>query len=82
MVFAPGSVEPAAASTTAVRDGAPRVVVATYLLAPGLFADRIRHAGLAAGASAVSPALGACAEVADIMLERFAQVRSTRRSAA
>jgi sirohydrochlorin ferrochelatase len=57
-------------------------VVATYLLAPGLFADRIRHTALAAGAAAVSPALGACAEVADIMLERFAQVRSTRRSAA
>jgi hypothetical protein len=31
---------------------------------------------------AVSAALGACAEVADIMLERFAQTRSTRRTAA
>jgi sirohydrochlorin ferrochelatase len=59
-----------------------RVVVATYLLAPGHFADRIRHTALAAGAAAVSPALGACAEVADVMLDRFAQARSTRRTAA
>jgi len=73
---------PAAAVTGLLRDGAARVVVATYLLAPGLFADRIRHAALAAGASAVSPALGACAEVADVMLDRFAQAVSTRRTAA
>jgi sirohydrochlorin ferrochelatase len=73
---------PAAAVAGLLRDGAPRVVVATYLLAPGLFADRIRHAALAAGASAVSPALGACAEVADVMLDRFAQAVSTRRTAA
>jgi sirohydrochlorin ferrochelatase len=73
---------PAAAVAGLLRDGAPRVVVATYLLAPGLFADRIRHTALAAGAAAVSLALGACAEVADVMLDRFAQTRSTRRSAA
>ena len=73
---------PAAAVAGLIRDGAPRVVVATYLLAPGLFADRIRHTALAAGAAAVSPALGACAEVADVMLDRFTQARSTRRSAA
>ena len=51
-------------------------------IAPGLFADRIRHAALAAGAAAVSPALGACAEVADVMLDRFAQAGTTRRTAA
>ena len=73
---------PAAAVAGLLRDGAPRVVVATYLLAPGLFADRIRHTALAAGATAVSHALGACAEVADVMLDRFTQARSTRRSAA
>jgi sirohydrochlorin ferrochelatase len=58
------------------------VVVATYLLAPGLFADRIRESSLAAGAAAVSPALGACPEVADVMLDRFAESISHRRSAA
>jgi len=65
-----------------LRDGAPRVVVATYLLAPGLFADRIRQSALAAGATAVSPALGACTEVADVLLDRFAQAESQRRTAA
>lgn len=73
---------PATAVTDLLRDGAPRVVVATYLLAPGLFADRIRQAALAAGAAAVSPALGACAEVADVLLDRFAEIGSRRRTAA
>lgn len=73
---------PAAAVTGLLRDGAPRVAVATYLLAPGLFADRIRQSALAAGAAAVSPALGACPEVADVLLARFAQGGSRRRTAA
>ena len=73
---------PAAAVTDLLRAGAPRVVVATYLLAPGLFADRIRQWSLAAGAAAVSPALGACAEVADVILDRFAAAASRRRKAA
>jgi phage-related protein len=33
-------------------------VVATYLLSPGYFADKVRHASLAAGAAAVAPVLG------------------------
>jgi sirohydrochlorin ferrochelatase len=57
--------------TGLLRDGARRVVVATYLLAPGYFADRIRDSSLAAGAAAVSPALGASAEVADVLLDRW-----------
>ncbi len=73
---------PAAAVADLLRAGAPRVVVATYLLAPGLFADRIRQWSLAAGAVAVAPALGASAEVADVMLDRFAEVASYRRAAA
>ncbi|HWG00320.1 MAG TPA: CbiX/SirB N-terminal domain-containing protein [Trebonia sp.] len=48
------------------------VVVATYLLAPGFFADRIRTTALAAGAAAVSGALGAAPEVADVILGRYA----------
>jgi sirohydrochlorin ferrochelatase len=62
---------PAATATSLLRDGARRVVVATYLLAPGSFADRIRDGSLAAGAAAVSPVLGASAEVADVLLDRF-----------
>jgi len=73
---------PAATVTGLLRAGAPRVVVATYLLAPGLFADRIRTSSLAAGATAVSPALGACAEVADVLLDRFAETESRRLIAA
>jgi sirohydrochlorin ferrochelatase len=73
---------PATAVAGLLRDGAPQVVVATYLLAPGLFADRIRQAALAAGAAAVSPALGACVEVADVLLDRFGETVSQRRTAA
>ena len=73
---------PATAVAGLLRDGAPRVAVATYLLAPGLFADRISKAALAAGAAAVSPALGACAEVADVLLDRFTETGSQRRTAA
>jgi sirohydrochlorin ferrochelatase len=53
-----------------LADGGP-VVVATYLLAPGFFADRVRAAALAAGATAVSGALGAAPEVADLVLRRY-----------
>ena len=73
---------PAAAVTGLLRAGVPRVVVATYLLAPGLFADRVRTSSLAAGATAVSPALGACPEVADVLLDRFAETGSRQLTAA
>jgi sirohydrochlorin ferrochelatase len=56
----------------ALRDaGADRVAVATYLLAPGYFADKIRDGALGAGATAVSGVLGAAPEVADVVLDRF-----------
>ena len=47
------------------------VVVATYLLAPGYFADKIRASALAAGADAVSAVLGAAPEVAEVVLRRY-----------
>ncbi|MFC4063190.1 sirohydrochlorin chelatase [Planomonospora corallina] len=53
--------------------GAPRVAVAPYLLAPGLFADRVRTSTLAAGACAVADVLGAAPEVAAVLLERYEQ---------
>jgi sirohydrochlorin ferrochelatase len=73
---------PAEAVTALLEGGAAQVVVATYLLAPGLFADKIADAALAAGAAAVSPALGACPEVADVLLDRFGEARSRRATAA
>jgi sirohydrochlorin ferrochelatase len=52
------------------RDGAP-VVVASYLLAPGHFADKIRDTALAAGAAAVSAVLGDALEVAGVIMDRY-----------
>ncbi len=59
--------------TALLRDGARRVVVASYLLAPGLFADRIATAARAAGAAVVSAPLGAAPEVADVLLDRYTE---------
>jgi sirohydrochlorin ferrochelatase len=73
---------PAAAVTGLLRAGARRVVVATYLLAPGVFADRIRDASHAAGAAAVSAPLGAAPEVADVLLDRYQEAGPGRRAAA
>ena len=47
--------------------GAPKVAVASYLLAPGLFADRIR----AAGGDVTSAPLGDAPEVAELVLARY-----------
>jgi sirohydrochlorin ferrochelatase len=73
---------PAQAVTELREAGARRVVVASYLLAPGLFADRIRAASLAAGAAVVSPALGAAPEVADVVLDRYTEAGTRKRAAA
>jgi sirohydrochlorin ferrochelatase len=54
--------------------GAPRVAVASYFLAPGYFADKVRDAALAAGAGAVSPALGAAPELVEIICQRYAEM--------
>jgi len=77
------SVVPAYASATApspgeavaglLHAGAPRVVVASYLLAPGVFADQVLDQSLSAGAAAVSDPLGAAPEVADVIIERYLQ---------
>jgi sirohydrochlorin ferrochelatase len=64
---------PADAVAAARRAGARHVLVATYLLSPGLFADQIRRDCLAAGAAAVSPVLGAAPEIADVVLGRYAE---------
>ena len=77
-----GDPTPAAAVAGLLRAGASRVVVASYLLAPGLFADRIAQAGLAASAAAVSPVLGASAEVADVLLDRYEEAGTRQRTAA
>jgi sirohydrochlorin ferrochelatase len=57
----------------AVRALGPRhqVAVATYLLAPGYFADKIETQALEAGAVAVSAPLGAIPEVANVIIDRY-----------
>ena len=52
------------------RTGGP-VAVATYLLAPGSFHDRLRHSG----AAWVSPPLGDHPAVAGLVLDRFRAAR-------
>jgi sirohydrochlorin ferrochelatase len=68
---------PAEAVTALRRGGAPRVVVASYLLAPGLFADKIRKTSLAAGAAVVSAELAQAPELADLVLRRYAAALSS-----
>jgi sirohydrochlorin ferrochelatase len=58
------------AVTRARAGGARRVAVATYLLAPGFFADRIRTDAEQAGAAAVSAPLGARPEIVSLVLRR------------
>jgi sirohydrochlorin ferrochelatase len=67
----------AVAALRAADPGNP-VTVATYLLAPGYFADKIHAEALGAGAAAVSPALGAAPEVADVILDRYAAAAGQR----
>ncbi|MFC4531827.1 sirohydrochlorin chelatase [Sphaerisporangium dianthi] len=55
------------------RRAASRVVVASYLLAPGHFADKVRTNTLRAGAHAVAAPLGQAPELPAILLERYAQ---------
>jgi sirohydrochlorin ferrochelatase len=51
--------------------GGGPVVVASYLLAPGFFADKIRVQALEAGAAIASDPLGSAPEVADVILDRY-----------
>ncbi|WP_344453002.1 sirohydrochlorin chelatase [Actinomadura kijaniata] len=62
---------PAEALAALLDAGAPRVAVASYFLAPGHFADKVRRETLAAGAQAVSPVLGAAPEIAELVLRRY-----------
>ena len=51
--------------------GGGPVMVASYVLAPGYFADKIRVQASEAGATAVSAPLGAAPEVAEVILDRY-----------
>ncbi|WP_066364261.1 sirohydrochlorin chelatase [Herbidospora mongoliensis] len=62
---------PADAVTMLRAAGAPRVVVAPYLLAPGHFADKVARETLAAGADLVADGLGPAPELVRIVLNRY-----------
>ncbi|MBA2894554.1 sirohydrochlorin ferrochelatase [Nonomuraea soli] len=64
---------PAQAVALLKRAGAPRIVVAPYLLAPGYFADKVRHSTLEAGADAVADVLGPAPELVEVLLARYRQ---------
>lgn len=76
---------PAEAVQALRSTGAPRVAVASYFLAPGYFADKVRSAASQAGAEqagadTVSGVLGAAPEVAGVVLDRYDQAaRSAER---
>lgn len=81
--YASAAAPTVADAVSALRSRGPRrVVVATYLLAPGHFADRIRTEAEAAGAVAVSAALGAAPELAEIVAERYHSAQRQRSRAA
>ncbi|MFC0556379.1 sirohydrochlorin chelatase [Planotetraspora thailandica] len=63
-----------------IRTGAPKVVVAPYLLAPGHFSDKVERDTLEAGASVVAGVLGPAPELVAIVQERYGQ--AVRRSTA
>ncbi|HEY3682758.1 MAG TPA: CbiX/SirB N-terminal domain-containing protein [Streptosporangiaceae bacterium] len=76
---APGPAEAVAERRAA---GARRVVVASYFLAPGFFADRVATAAYGEGAYAVSPVLGPADELAGLLLARYDAVGAGLRAAA
>ncbi|MEU0567507.1 CbiX/SirB N-terminal domain-containing protein [Nonomuraea sp. NPDC005983] len=57
--------------------GAPRVVVAPYLLAPGHFADKVRRDTLRAGADVVADVLGPAPELTQVLLQRYTAAART-----
>jgi sirohydrochlorin ferrochelatase len=74
-VYASAARPTPAEAVRALREaGAPRVAVASYFLAPGYFADKVREESLAAGAVAVSDALGSAPELAEVIDQRYAEM--------
>jgi sirohydrochlorin ferrochelatase len=59
------------AVTSLLERGAPRVVVSTYLLFPGRFADKIAYAATTAAASTVAGPLADAPEIVDLVLARY-----------
>jgi sirohydrochlorin ferrochelatase len=69
-----GGPDVAAAATELRRQGADRVVLAPYLLAPGVLPDRLFTGARAARLDALAPVLGAAHEVASLIIERYEEI--------
>src|SRR5262249_56232675 len=63
------------------RNGARRVAMAAYFLAPGLLYDAAVDSARAAGAVAAAQPLGAAQELAGLVLDRVRAVRPALRAA-
>jgi sirohydrochlorin ferrochelatase len=73
--------KPGEAVAGLLEAGAPRVAVASYFLAPGYFTDKVANETQAAGAFAISPALGAAPEIATLITHRYEEACDTPRTA-
>ncbi|AXK32836.1 sirohydrochlorin chelatase [Streptomyces armeniacus] len=74
--FASASLPRTADAVRALRaEGAARVVVAPYVIAPGRLPDRIAEGAREAGADLLAPVLGPSPELARLLLLRYAQAR-------
>ncbi len=62
--------------------GVSRVAVAPYVLAPGFLPDRIARGATEGGADLLAPVLGACPEVARLVLLRYEEVAGSAWTAA
>jgi sirohydrochlorin ferrochelatase len=72
---APPSVAEAAERLRA--QGLRRLAVAPYLLAPGLLPDRIAAQAATAGVAAVASPIGASPDLAELLLQRYAEALTT-----
>lgn len=70
---------PEAATRDRRHAGATRVAVARYLLADGVFADRIAHQAESGAADTISAPLGAHPHVADVIVDRYLRTTRTKR---
>jgi sirohydrochlorin ferrochelatase len=64
----------AAAAAALRHQRAERVVLAPYVLAPGILPDRLFRGARAARLDALAPVLGAAPEVASLIIERYEEI--------
>jgi sirohydrochlorin ferrochelatase len=69
-----GGPDVAAAAAALRHQRAERVVLAPYVLAPGILPDRLFRGARAARLDALAPVLGAAPEVASLIIERYEEI--------